>query len=114
MPNPSRPPLVPLLTAALVVYTLVALVVAHRWISGLAAALVAVLLWRRHPRARLSAYVLLSAAGVRGLATGAWGFVLFALGAIALLQTPGARRAWPRLRPGGTGARADGDTMARP
>ena len=85
----------------LVVYAALALA-AHRWISGLAAPVVAALLALRHPRARFSAYILFSALAVRGLVAGAWPLVLFAGAGIAVLQTPAARRAWPRLVAGTT------------
>lgn len=67
------------------------------WPSALGAALVAGLLWRRHPRARFAAYIFLSVLTVRALLTGTWPLALFALAMIGLLQLPAARRAWPRL-----------------
>ena len=85
----------------LVVHAALALA-AHRWISGLAAPIVAALLARGHPRARFAAYVLFSALAVRGLVGGAWPLVLFAGAGILVLQTPAARRAWPRLVAGTT------------
>ena len=87
--------------AGLVVYAALALA-AHRWISGLAAPAVAAILAIRHPRARFSAYIFFSALAVRGLVAGAWPLVLFAGGGIVVLQTPAARRAWPRLVAGTT------------
>lgn len=85
----------------LVIYAGLALA-AHRWISGLAAPVVAALLAIRHPRARFSAYVFFAALAVRGLAAVAWPLVLFAGTGILVLQTPPARRAWPRLVAGTT------------
>ena len=94
-----------ILPASLLVYAVVAVLVARWWISGVVAPLVAALLWIRHPRARLAAYIFFTVVAARGLIRGAWPLTLFAIAAILLLQTPGARRAWPRLR---------GDRMARP
>lgn len=85
----------------LVVYTALALA-AHRWVSGLAAPVVAALLALRHPRARFSAYIFFAALAVRGLVAGAWPLALFAGVGILVLQTPAARRAWPRLVAGTT------------
>ena len=97
----------------LVVYAVLALA-AHRFLSGLAAPLVAALLARRHPRARFTAYVFFSALLVRGLVAGAWPLALFAGAAILVLQTRPARRAWPRLVAGATRSRADSaSTRAR-
>ena len=87
--------------AALVVYAVLALV-AHRWISGLAAPLVAALLALRHPRARFTAYVFFSALLARGLVAAAWPLALFAGAGVLVLQTPAARRVWPRLVGGTT------------
>lgn len=104
------------LVVALVVYAGVA-ALAGWWLSALAAPVVAWLLWRRHPRARFAAYLLLSAVAVRAAATAAWPMLAFALAAIAVLQTRAAARAWPRLAPGRTRARLEhdgGDRMARP
>lgn len=66
---------------------------------GLAAPYVGVLLWRRHPRARFAAYVFLTHEVVRGLHFRHWGAVGVALGWIALLQLPAARRYVPSVRP---------------
>ena len=93
------------LPAALVVYAVVAAVVMHRWLSAAAALLVAALLWRRHRRARFSAYVFFSAVGARSLPTHVWPVAAFAAAAIGFLQLPAARRTWPRL---------NGDRMAPP
>jgi hypothetical protein len=103
-------------------YGAVALAVERRWISGLAAAAVAVLLWWRHPRARFSAYVFLSVAVLRGIAGQAWWAVALGGAAILLLQTRAARATWPRLpwrglRPGApppTVRPDDGGRIARP
>ncbi len=66
---------------------------------GLAAPYVAVLLWRRHPRARFAAYVFLTHETVRGLHFRRWDAVLVAVAGILLLQLPSARRWVPSLRP---------------
>ncbi|MBI3637196.1 MAG: hypothetical protein HY216_13460 [Candidatus Rokubacteria bacterium] len=101
--------LVPL---ALLAYAAYALLVAHWWVSGLAASIVAALLWTRHPRARFSAYVLLSVIVLRGLIRGEWGAAAFGAVAIAVLQLPASRRAWPRI-PLGRSPRARGDIHGR-
>ena len=111
-------PLAALLPAAILGYAVVALAVEHWWVSGLVALAVTVLMWRRHPRARFSTYILLSALAMRGFFGHSWGALLFAGATLALMQTPAARRAWPRLVPGarpGRAARPEGDDrMARP
>jgi len=89
------------LAGGLVVYAAIALI-AHRFVSGLVAPLVAALLIARHPRARFSAYVFFSALAVRGLVAGAWALALFAGAAIVAMQTPPAVRAWPRVVAGRT------------
>ena len=99
-----RPAVVGLLSAALLAYAVVALAAARWWISGLAAPVVAVVLWRRHPRARFAAYVFFTVVALRGLAGRHWAAVLFAAAAVGLMQTAAARRAWPRLGPGRTRA----------
>jgi hypothetical protein len=91
----------------LVAYAALALT-AHRFISGLAALLVAALLAIRHPRARFSAYIFFSALALRGLVAGTWPLVLFAGAGILVLQTPLARRAWPRLVAGSTRSKGHG------
>jgi hypothetical protein len=101
----DRPFVTVLLPAALVLYAAVALVVLHRWPSGVMAPIVAWLLWRRHRRARFSAYILFSAMGARAAITGEWQVLAFAVVAVLVMQTPAAARAWPRLR---------SDRMARP
>jgi hypothetical protein len=116
--TPRRPPRVAwALAASLVVYTVIALAIRHWWISGAAAPVIAVLLWRAHPRARFSAYVFFSVVALRGGLRNSWGSVVYAVAAILLLQTPAALRAWPRLRPGrrpGGAPRAPDDRMAAP
>lgn len=87
------------LLVGVLVYAALALL-ARRWVTGLAAPIVAVLLAGRHPRARFSAYVLFSAVALRGLVTGAWALVAFGSAGVLILQTPAAQRAWPRLAPG--------------
>ena len=95
-------PVVRLLPAALLVYSVLALGLAGWWVSGLAAPVIAFLLWRRHPRARFAAYVFLSVVALRGLLSRRWLAFAFAALALALMQTAAARRAWPPLRPGRT------------
>ena len=80
-------------------YAVVALVKGW-WLSAAVAPVVAWLLWRRHPRARFTAYVFFSVLTARGLLIASWPLGLFALGAIGALQLPAARRAWPRLTRG--------------
>lgn len=86
------------LPLSLLAYAVVALGFRRWWISGAVAPLVAWLLWRRHGRARFSAYVLLSALAWRGLLMGSWGTLAYALAAISVLQTPAALALWPRVR----------------
>lgn len=79
------------------------------WVAyGLAAPWVAVLLWRRHPRARFAAYVFLSHELVRGVHFARWDAVAVALAAIALLQLPAARHWAPSIRPAEMRARLRG------
>lgn len=103
--------------ASLVGYAAIALA-NGRWLSGLAAPLVAWLLWRRHPRARFSAYVLLTAIAIRAAVESTWWTAAYAVAAIVVLQTPPALGAWPRLATGRTRAPAgpeeDDDRMTRP
>ena len=89
------------LVGGLVAYAALALI-AHRFVSGLAAPVVAGLLAIRHPRARFSAYIFFSALALRGLVVGAWPLVLFAGAGLLVLQALPARRAWPRLVAGTT------------
>ncbi|PYN59560.1 MAG: hypothetical protein DMD92_08665 [Candidatus Rokuibacteriota bacterium] len=95
-------PVVRLLPAALLVYAVLALGLARWWVSGLAAPVIAFLLWRRHPRARFAAYVFLSVVALRGVLTRHWLAFTFAALAVALMQTAAARRTWPPLRAGRT------------
>lgn len=65
---------------------------------GLGAPYVALLLWRRHPRARFAAYVFLTHETFRGLHFRNWDAVGAAVAWILLLQLPAARRYAPSLR----------------
>jgi hypothetical protein len=106
----ARPSLVVVaLLASLLVYGVVA-VTRRWWASAAAAPLVAALLWRRHPRARFAAYVFFSVVAMRGALTGLWALPIYALAAVALLQTAPARAAWPRLT---VGRRGRGEAPAR-
>jgi hypothetical protein len=67
------------------------------WPSALVAPAVAWLLWARHPRARFAAHNFLSVMVARAVLTGNWPLAVGALAAIAALQLPAARRAWPRI-----------------
>lgn len=96
----------------LVLYAIVAVVWFDRWPSAVAALIVAALLWRHHPRARFSAYILFCAMAARAAFAGEWRLFGLAVVAIVVMQTPAAARAWPRLRWGIT--RAASDRMARP
>jgi hypothetical protein len=87
------------LLIGVVVYAVLALL-ARRWVTGLAAPIVAGLLAVRHPRARFSAYVFFSVVALRGLVRGPWPLVAFGIAGVLVLQTPIALRAWPRLAPG--------------
>lgn len=99
-----RPAVAVLIPIALLVYAALALGAARWWLSGLAAPVIAALLWRRHPRARFAAYVLLSVVALRSVLGRHWAALVFAAAVLALLQTPAARAAWPRLRLGRTRA----------
>ena len=90
-----------ILVASLLAYSAVA-VTRHWWPSAVMAPLLAVLLWRRHRRARFSAYVFFSVLATRGTLTGVWALPAYAAVAIGLLQTPAARVTWPRLQRGRT------------
>ena len=106
----ARPSLVVVvLVTSLLVYSGVA-ITRHWWPSAVAAPLVAALLWRRHRRARFSAYVFFSVLAARGAITHVWALPLYALAAVGLMQTSAARVAWPRLTPG----RTPDDRMRRP
>ena len=106
-PRPSLAVVV--LVTSLLVYPGVA-ITRHWWPSAVAAPLVAALLWRRHRRARFSAYVFFSVLAARGAITHVWALPLYALAAVGLMQTSAARVAWPRLTPG----RTPDDRMRRP
>jgi hypothetical protein len=97
------------LVLSLLVYAGVA-VVRHWWPSALMAPLLAAMLWRRHRRARFSAYVFFSILAARGALIGVWALPAYALVAVGVLQTASARAAWPRLTPAW---RARGDAPAR-
>jgi hypothetical protein len=77
----------------------VALAVEHWWLSGVVAVVAALALWRRHPRARFTTYVLLSAVALRGVFGRVWGALALALAVIALMQLPAARPGRPRPHP---------------
>ena len=85
--------------AALLVYTAVA-ITQHWWPSAVMAPVLAWLLGRRHRRARFAAYIFFSVMTARAAITRSWPLALFALAAIAVLQLPASRRAWPRLTRG--------------
>ena len=91
---------VTLLPAACVAYAAASLAWRHSWISAVAGALVALFLWQRVRRARFAAYIFFSAMAIRSALTAAWPTLAFAVVAVLALQTPAARAAWPRLRPG--------------
>ncbi len=84
------------LPLVLVVYVGVALAL-HWWPSAVVAPIVAWLLWRRHARARFTAYVFFSVMTARAILTRSPWLALFALAMIGALQLPAARRAWPRI-----------------
>jgi len=98
------------LIASLVAYAVVA-VTRHWWPSVITAPIVAALLWRRHRRARFTAYVFFTVVAVRGAFTGVWLLPIYAVAALGLMQTAAARRAWPRLVPRW---RRDPDDKMRP
>jgi hypothetical protein len=102
------------LVISLLVYAGVA-VACRWWPSAVVAPLVAALLWRRHRRARFTAYVFFSVLAARGALTGVWALPVYALAAVGLLQTSAARAAWPRLTPGRArdGGPARDDRMRR-
>jgi len=103
--------------AALVAYAVIALA-RGRWLSGLAAPVVAWLLVRRHRRARFATYVFATVVLVRAAVTRDWWIGAGTLVVIALLQLPSAVREWPRIRPGFPRPHASesdaSDRMARP
>src|SRR5258708_8278551 len=96
-PRPSL--VVVVLVTSLLVYSGVA-ITRHWWPSAVVAPLVAGLLWRRHRRARFSAYVFFSVLAARGAITHVWPLPLYALAAVGLMQSSPAARPWPRLPPG--------------
>jgi hypothetical protein len=102
--------LVPALVAG---YAVVALPVEGWRLSGVVAVVAAIVLWRRHPRARFTTYILLSAIALRGVFGHVWSALAFALVVIGLMQLPAARRAWPRLTPGARPGRARSDADDR-
>jgi hypothetical protein len=103
-----------LLPAACLAYAATALVTRRAWLSALAATLVAWLLWRRHRRARFAGYVFFTAVAARATLTGRWPTLVFAIAAVAALQTPPAVARWPRLRPGRLRPNLGGDDRMRP
>jgi hypothetical protein len=84
------------IVASLVVYAVIA-AGQHWWPSAVVAPVVAGLLWHRHPRARFATYIFLTVLAIRGAVSGVWALPLYAGVTVALMQTLGARRAWPRL-----------------
>ena len=116
MPAVPRHPVIILIPALVAGYAVVALAVERWWLSGLVAVVAAIALWYRHPRARFTTYVMLSAVALRGFFGHVWGALVFAVVVIALLQLPAARRAWPRLTPGARPGRrrADRDDRRAP
>lgn len=72
------------------------------------APVVARLLATRHERARFSAYVFLSCEAWRGLKIHSPALIAASAGAIAWLQTPAARAAFPRIDPAGVRRRLAG------
>jgi hypothetical protein len=86
---------------------------AELWGSALAGCIVAALLWWSHRRARFAAYVFFTALAARAIIAGTWTPVVYAALALAAMQTPPARRAWPRIVPGRLLGGGD-DRMRRP
>jgi hypothetical protein len=101
-----RSPVVWTLAASLLLYAAIA-ATRHWWPSTITAPMVAGLLGWRHPRARFAAYIFFSVLAVRGVVSGVWALTAYAVIAVALMQTPGARRAWPPLVPGRRPGRDD-------
>src|SRR5437870_12818869 len=95
----SRPAVTVVLPLALVAYACVALGVAHWWVSGLVAPVVAALLWRRHPRARFAAYVFLSPVPLPGPLAHRWARPASPGAAVAPFQPPPAGPPGPGPRP---------------
>jgi len=103
------------LPLTLVVYAVVAAVHFERWVSAAVAIVVAVLLWRRHRRARFSAYIFLSAMALRSLMLHMWPLAAFAVAVIAALQLLAARRTWPSVNRARSPVRVvNDDRMATP
>lgn len=69
----------------------------QRWVSTLAASVVAGLLGWSHRRARFAAYIFFTALALRGAVTGVWALPIYGGIVLAAMQTAPARRAWPRL-----------------
>src|SRR2546428_13990845 len=86
-PRPSL--VVVALVTSLLVYSGVA-VARHWWPSAVVAPLLAALLWRRHRRARFSAYVFFSVLAARGALTGVWAPPVYALRARRPVQKAAA------------------------
>jgi hypothetical protein len=95
----SRVVLVGAIVGSMVIYGAIA-ASQRRWVSTVAAAVVAVLLACSHRRARFAAYIFFSALAVRGTVTGVWALPLYGGIVLAAMQTAAARRAWPRLARG--------------
>ena len=104
-----RSPVVWALVTSLLVYAAIA-VSHHWWPSAVMAPIVAGLLWRRHRRARFTAYVFFTVLAIRGALVGVWALSIYAVAVIGLLQTRAAAGAWPRLLPGRL---RDGDDRMR-
>ena len=96
--TPRRSVVVVALVASLLVYAVVA-ATRHWWPSLITAPIVAALLWRRHRRARFTAYIFFSVLAIRGTLTGIWLLPVYALAALGVMQTGEARHAWPRVVP---------------
>ena len=109
-PDSARSVVVWAVAGSLLIYAVTA-VRSQRWGSALAAVIVAGLLATCHRRARFAAYVFFTALAVRGALSNMWMLALYAAIALAAMQTPAARRAWPRLVPGRL--RGGGDRMRR-
>jgi len=124
----SRPPVISVIAVALFAAPLFQIVAAitgwhfgnfgsTRWASWpiylAAAPFVGWLLWVGHPRARFTAYILLTAEAlrsVRALARGgpaipAWCILAVTIAIVLALQLPSARRFCPSLRPSEIGSR---------
>ncbi len=112
--NPPRPIGLWILTLTLLASPLIhgaALWSGRRWLNYgslrpwdgfvyfLIAPIVGVLMWRRHERARFSAYVFLSCEILRAVHIHSRLLGALALGAIVYLQLPAARRYHPRVDP---------------